>query len=71
MQAYSYLDAVRDSTEGRDWCDVHQLKTPDLAYELAADIAKLPAPERKKNASILLIELLHRWFPCPAKGGRP
>lgn len=69
-KAYSYLDGVRDSAEGRDWCDVNQLKTPDLAYELAADIAGLPPAERKRNASILLIELLHRKFPCPAKGGK-
>lgn len=70
-KAYSYLDGVRDGAEGRDWCDVNQLKTPDLAYELAADIAMLPAAERKKNASILLIEQLRRRFPCPAKGGKP
>lgn len=70
-KAYSYLDGVRDGAEGRDWCDVNQLKTPDLAYELAADIARLPAAERKKNASVLLIELLRRRFPCPAKGGKP
>ncbi|GGY68276.1 hypothetical protein GCM10007387_58080 [Pseudoduganella albidiflava] len=70
-KAYSYLDGVRDGTEGRDWCDVNQLKTPDLAYELAADLARLPAAERKKNASILLLDLLRRRFPCPVKGGNP
>lgn len=70
-KAYSYLDGVRDSAEGRDWCDVNQLKTPDLAYELANDIARLPAAERKKNASILLLDLLHRRFPCPTKGAKP
>ncbi|WBS04205.1 Rap1a/Tai family immunity protein [Pseudoduganella sp. SL102] len=68
-KAYSYLDGVRDGAEGHDWCDVNQLKTPDLAYELAADIARLPAAERKKNASILLLDLLRRRFPCPVKGG--
>jgi hypothetical protein len=63
-KAYSYLDGVRDSAEGRVWCDVDQLKTPDLAYELADDIAKLPAVERKKNASLLLLEQLKRHYPC-------
>jgi hypothetical protein len=49
------------------WCDVHQLKTPDLAYDLADEIAKLPAAERKKNASVLLREILGRKYPCRAK----
>lgn len=63
-KAYSYLDGVRDSAEGRVWCDVDQLKTPDLAYEMAGEIAKLPAAERKKNASLLLLNLLARKYPC-------
>lgn len=63
-KAYSYLDGARDSAEGRAWCDVDQLKTPDLAYELAGDIEKLPAAERKKNASLLLLDQLKRRYPC-------
>lgn len=63
-KAYSYLDGVRDSSEGRVWCDVDQLKTPDLAYEMAGLIAKMSATERKKNASLLLLELLKRTYPC-------
>ncbi|MFC5509690.1 Rap1a/Tai family immunity protein [Massilia jejuensis] len=71
-KAYSYLDGARDSAEGRTWCDVDQLKTPDLAYELADQIAKLPPAERKKNASALILRLLGQAFPCqPAKGARP
>ena len=69
--AYSYLDGVRDGSAGSTWCDLpHQLKTPDLAYELADDIAKLPAAERKKNAADLLLQQLKRRFPCRA-GSRP
>lgn len=71
-KAYSYLDGVRDTAEGRIWCDVNQLKTPDLAYDLAGQIAKLPAAERKKNAAVLLLSLLGRAYPCPpAKGVKP
>jgi hypothetical protein len=66
-KAYSYLDGARDGVEGVAWCDVHQLKTPDLAYDLADEIAKLPAAERKKNASVLLREILGRKYPCRAK----
>jgi hypothetical protein len=65
-KAYSYLDGVRDSAEGRVWCDVDQLKTPDLAYEMAGDLAKLLPAERKKNASLLLLEQLKRRYPCRA-----
>ena len=69
-KAYSYLDGVRDSAEGKVWCDFDQLKTPDLAYELADDIARMPAVQRKKNASLLLLQHLKRRFPC-RQGGTP
>ena len=66
-KAYSYLDGLRDGTEGSAWCDLpHQLKTPDLASELADDIAKLPGVERKKNAAELLLQQLKRRYPCRA-----
>jgi hypothetical protein len=69
-KAYSYLDGTRDSAEGSIWCDVNELKTPDLAYEVAAKIAKLPAPERKKNASLLILQQLKLMYPCRKTGGR-
>jgi Rap1a immunity proteins len=68
-KAYSYLNGARDGAEGRVWCDVDQLKTPDLAYEMAEAIAKLPAAERKKNASLLLLDQLKRHYPC-RNGGK-
>jgi hypothetical protein len=64
-KAYSYLDGMRDATEGSAWCDLpHQLKTTDLAYELADDLAKLPPIERKRNAAVLLLEQLKKRYPC-------
>lgn len=69
-KAYSYLDGARDAVEGRVWCDVEQLKTPDMAYELADDISKMPPAERKKNASLLLLDLLQRKHPCRQAGGK-
>jgi hypothetical protein len=68
-KAYSYLDGVRDTAEGRVWCDVHEAKTHDLAAEAAAKIAKLPASERRKSASALLLDQLKREYPCPKSGG--
>lgn len=71
-KAYSYLDGARDTAQGQIWCDVNQLKTPDLAYDLADRIARLPASERKKNASALILMLLGKQYPCPpVKGVKP
>jgi hypothetical protein len=67
-KAYSYLNGARDSAEGRVWCDINQLKTPDMAYELAGEIAKLPTAERKKNASLLLLGILKLKYPCRSGG---
>lgn len=69
-KAYSYLDGVRDGAEGTAWCDVDEYKTPDMAYEVADKIAKLPAAERKKNASLLILDQLKRMYPCRKAGGR-
>lgn len=69
-KAYSYLDGVRDGSEGTAWCDFDEYKTPDMAYEIAGKIAKLPAAERRKNASLLILEQLRRMYPCRKAGGR-
>lgn len=69
-KAYSYLNGARDSTEGRVWCDVNTLKTPDLADDMAARLAKLPATERRKNAAVLLLDQLRRAHPCPQARGQ-
>lgn len=63
-KAYSYLDGARDSAEGRVWCDLNQLKTPDLAYGMADEIAKLPAADQKRSAATLLLHVLQRKYPC-------
>jgi hypothetical protein len=63
-KAYSYVDGVRDAAEGRVWCDAYRVKTPDLAYDLSDEIAKLPETERKKNAAVLILEQLQKRFPC-------
>lgn len=70
-KAYGYLDGVRDGNEGTVWCDFNQYKTPDMAYEVADRIAKLPALERRKNASLLILEQLKRMYPCRKTGSRP
>lgn len=69
-KAYSYLDGLRDASHGTVWCDVNQLKTPDLAYDLAEEISKAPAAQRSLNASTLLLAILNRKFPCAGAKGR-
>jgi len=64
-KAYGYLDGLRDYTEGRDWCDVDQLKTHDLAQALAIKLRSLAPADLKRNASRLLLEQLGRMHPCP------
>jgi hypothetical protein len=63
-KAYSYLDGLKDATQGRVWCDVNQLKTVDMAYDIAGKIAKLKPAERKKSAAVLLLDILHSKYPC-------
>ncbi len=71
-KAFSYLDGLKDATQGRLWCDIDHIKTPDLADTLAIEISRMPPPERKRSAALLLLELLQRKFPCKkATGGRP
>jgi len=69
-KAYGYLDGLRDYTEGRDWCDVGQLKTHDLAQALAIKLQSLTPADRKRNASGLLLEELRRMHPCRGGGAR-
>jgi hypothetical protein len=69
-KAYGYLDGVRDSSEGTVWCDFNEYKTPDMAYEVAAKLEKLPASERKKNASLLILQQLKAMYPCRKTGGK-
>ena len=66
-KAYSYLEGVKDSTEGIAWCDVDQVKTPDLAYDIADAIAKMPKSERAGNAARLIQQHLQRLYPCSTK----
>lgn len=70
-KAYGYLDGVRDGAEGKVWCDVDQYKTPDMAYEIADKLARLPVAERKRNASLLILRQLKTMYPCRKSGGRP
>lgn len=69
-KAYSYLDGVRDGSEGIVWCDFNEFKTPDMAYDLADRIAKLPAVDQRKNASLLILDQLKQMHPCRKAGAR-
>jgi hypothetical protein len=63
----SYLDGLKDATQGRVWCDIDQLKTPDMAYDFALEISAMAPAARKGPAAPLLLALLSRKYPCGRK----
>jgi hypothetical protein len=66
-KAMSYLDGMKDATQGRVWCDIDQLKTPDMAFDFALDISEMAPAARKGPAAPLLLALLARKYPCRRK----
>ena len=70
--AQGYLAGVADAAQGRLWCDTGRLKTVEIDAQVVADLKKLPARARQGDASILIIAILARRFPCstpPPTGG--
>lgn len=63
-KAYSYLDGIKDASQGKIWCDINQLKTPDLAYDMVGEISRMQPFERKGSAATLLLNILRRKYPC-------
>lgn len=71
--AHSYLNGVKDATQGRSWCFVGGLLPHELNIELAASIrATRTSAELKGNAAPLLLAELGKRYPCISKqGGKP
>ena len=63
-RAYSYLEGVMDATEGKAWCDFDYVKTPDLAYDIADEIAAMDKKTRAGNATQLIQKVLRQKLPC-------
>jgi hypothetical protein len=63
-KVYSYIEGIKDLTEGTDWCSTTPLKTPDLADDLAAAISVMDKKVRSGNAAPLIRKILHQRYPC-------
>ncbi|MCC6070946.1 Rap1a/Tai family immunity protein [Massilia sp. GCM10020059] len=70
---HSYVNGVKDATQGSIWCFTGSILPHELNIELASSIkATRSARELKKNAAPLLLDELSRRYPCkPGKGGQP
>lgn len=70
-KAFSYLDGIKDASQGRVWCDVNQFKTPDMADHIVVEFSRMSAAERKRSAAPLILDILRRDYPCAgATGGK-
>lgn len=63
--ARSYLDGVKDITEGVAWCYDGYIKPHELNQELIESLQRLPAAELKGKDAPLVLAYLHRTHPCP------
>ena len=68
-KAYSYMDGLKDATEGTVWCHARNQAPVDFAMDTASALSKLDAAQRRANAAPLVLEILSRKYPCPSKRG--
>ena len=62
--AKGYLAGVADGAQGRQWCDTGRLKTVEIDAQVIVELKKLPARVRQGDASVLVVAILARRFPC-------
>lgn len=62
--AEGYLAGVADAAQGRHWCDTGRVKSVELDGMVLADLRKLPAARRQREAAPLIVAILARRFPC-------
>ena len=62
---HGYIQAVHDSTEGREWCWMHSKPKQHILIENALrHLQQLPSTELQRNASALIVEHSREQFPC-------
>lgn len=68
--AHSYLNGIKDATQGTSWCFVGGLLPHELNIEIAASIrATRTSAELKGSAATLLVAELGRRYPCSSRQG--
>lgn len=68
--ARSYLDGVKDITQGVVWCYDGYIKPHELNQELIESLQRLPAAELKGQAAPLVAAYLRKKYPCSAESTR-
>lgn len=69
---HSYVNGVKDATQGRAWCFVGAILPHELNIELASAIrANRTAADLRRNAAPILLDELGKRYPCKSgKGGK-
>lgn len=69
---HSYVNGVKDATQGSAWCFVGAILPHELNVELAFAISEnRKAADLKRNAVPLLLDELRKRYPCKSgKGGK-
>lgn len=70
--AHSYMNGIKDGTQGITWCFTGTILPHELNIELAGAIkAARTQAELKSNAAPLVLDELRRRYPCKSnKGGK-
>ena len=62
---HGYIQAVHDSTEGREWCWIHSKPKQHILIEnTRRHLQQLSSTELQRNASALIVEHWRKQFPC-------
>jgi len=65
---HGYLQAVHDSTEGKEWCwsDKYQPHPNELEADARQALQRMSDTQLKRNAAVLIAEVWRNKWPCPA-----
>lgn len=63
-----YISALRDATEGKEWCwSPYQPKPHILLEDATRSLQTMTDAQLKRNAADLIVEHWRAKFPCPAR----
>ena len=64
---HGYIDGIHDSTEGLQWCYAGTWKPDTLDAFVIWELRKLTSEALKQKASVLIVDVLRKKFPCPTQ----
>ncbi|GAB3466005.1 hypothetical protein GCM10027321_31800 [Massilia terrae] len=69
---HGYIQAVRDATEGKEWCWGEYKPNPDeLEADARQSLARMPDTKLRQNAATLIAEIWRAKFPCADRPRKP